>query len=228
MVFLFGWRNPLCHRILDDFPSPHQLNPGGTAHWVRAAAEMETLIQHDDISFFVINEQDIPRELDKSIRRILVACFPHDREYYLRLSWWQCVPVYRVLGRHNMGSIVAHAAVVERVVIVGQESSKVRVVGIQSFCVLPEYRGRGLSDKMMSTAMAEASRRGFDAGLLFCLRRLEPVYRRMGWSKIDAAVYITDDKASKTLIPAKNITMFYPLKARQFPAGDIDLAGSDW
>jgi hypothetical protein len=81
---------------------------------------------------------------------------------------------------------------------------------------------------MMSVAMEEAKRRSFDAGLLFCLNQLETVYGRMGWSKIDAAVYITDDKEDKTLIPAKNITMFYPLKAKQFPAGDIDLVGTDW
>jgi GNAT superfamily N-acetyltransferase len=189
---------------------------------------METPIQHDDILFSVIDEQDISPELDKSIRKMLAVCFPHNREYYQRQSWWHCVPIFRVIGRYDTSSIVAHAAVVERVVIVGHESLKVRVVGIQSFCVLPEYRGRGFSDKMMSTAMAEASRRGFDAGLLFCLDEIEPIYRRMGWSKLEAAVYMTDDKNSKTSIPAKNITMFYPLKAKQFPAGDIDLAGPDW
>jgi len=81
---------------------------------------------------------------------------------------------------------------------------------------------------MMSVAMAEAKRRGFDAGLLFCLDQLKTVYGRMGWSKLDAAVYMADDKEGKMLIPAKNITMFYPLKAKRFPAGDIDLVGTDW
>ncbi len=80
----------------------------------------------------------------------------------------------------------------------------------------------------MSVAMDEANRRGFDAGLLFCLDQLETVYGRMGFEQLDAAAYAADDKEGKTLIPAKNITMFYPLKAKQFPAGDIDLAGTDW
>lgn len=184
--------------------------------------------KHNDISLRVINEEDISPELDRAIRETLVVCFPADGEYFQRQSWWHCVPVYRVLGRDDKGSVAAHAAVVERAVIVGPSLSKVRVAGIQGCCVLPDYRGTGLSDKMMSVAMEEANRRGFDAGLLFCLNQFETVYTRMGWSKLDAAVYMANDKEGKTLIPAKNITMFYPLKAKQFPAGDIDLAGTDW
>jgi GNAT superfamily N-acetyltransferase len=190
---------------------------------------MKMPAKHNDISPCVINEQDVSPELDKAIRETLVICFPADCEYFGHQSWWHCVPIYRVLGRDDKGSVAAHVAVVERTVIVGHNLSKVRVAGIQSCCVLPGYRGTGLSDKMMSIAMAEADERGFDAGLLYCLDRFETVYGRMGWHKLNAAaVYVADDKGGKTLIPAKNITMFYPLKAKQFPAGDIDLAGTDW
>jgi predicted GNAT family N-acyltransferase len=184
--------------------------------------------KHNDISLFVIKEQDITPQLDMAIREMLVVCFPADREYYRRQSWWHCVPAYRVLGKNDKGSIVAHTAVVERVVIVGPSLSKVRVAGIQSFCLLQDYRGTNLSNKMMSVAMKEAGSRGFDAGLLFCRERLETVYGGMGFRKLDAAVYMADDTKGKTLIPAGNITMFYPLRAKQLPAGDIDLAGTDW
>ena len=184
--------------------------------------------KHDDISFSVINEQDISEALDQALREGLVVCFPADREYFQRQSWWHCVPVFRVLGRNDKGSIVAHTAVVERTIIVGPNLAKVRVAGIQSLYVLPDYRNTGLSDKVMSIAMDEANKRGFDAGLLFCTNQLEKVYRRMGWTKIDIAVYMADKKKNKTLIPAKNITMFYPLKKKKLPTGDIDLAGTDW
>ena len=184
--------------------------------------------KHNDISLFVLNEEDISPELDRAIRQMLVVCFPADREYFKRQSWWHCVPVYRVLGKNNKGSIVAHTAVVERIVIIGSNLSKVRVAGIQGFCVLQDYRGTDLSKKMMSVAMEEGSRRGFDGGLLFCRRPLEKVYGGMGWSKIDAAVYMTEEKKGKTLIPARNITMFYPLTVMQLPADEIDLAGTDW
>lgn len=184
--------------------------------------------KHNDISLSVLNEEDIWPQLDRAIREMLVVCFPADREYYQRQSWWHCVPVYRVLGKNDKGSIIAHTAVVERVVIVGPNLSKVHVAGIQSFCVLQDYRGTNLSNKMMSVAMKKASRRGFDAGLLFCREQIETVYGGMGWRKLDTAVYMANDTKGKTLIPARNITMFYPLKAKQFPAGDIDLAGTDW
>lgn len=197
---------------------------------------MTVTTEHCHVSLSIINEQDICSELDKAIRKTLVVCFPADCEYYQRRSWWHCIPIYRVVGQDSKGSIVAHAAVVERRVIVRRKASpsgganliEVRVAGIQSFCILPDYRGTGLSDQMMSAAMDEANRRTFDAGLLFCVNQLQTVYGRMGWAKLDTAVYMTDDREGKTLIPAKNIAMFYPLRTKQFPIGDIDLAGTDW
>jgi GNAT superfamily N-acetyltransferase len=183
---------------------------------------------HNNIRFSVISEDKISPSLDNAIRKTLVVCFPADREYFQARSWWHCVPIYRVLGRSGEDSIVAHAAIVERTVIVGDNISKVRVAGVQSFCLLPDYRGTGLSDRMMSIAMEQANRDGFDAGLLFCREQMQTVYGPMGWHKLDSDVYISDDKEGKRLIPAKNITMFYPIGTRQFPPGDIDLAGPDW
>ena len=184
--------------------------------------------EHNDVSLSIVNEEDISPQLDREIRELLVVCFPADRQYFEHQSWWHCVPLYRVLGKNDKGTIVAQTAVVERIVIVGPALSKVRVVGIQSFCVLQDYRSTRLSNKMMSVAMEEASKRGFDVGLLFCREPLEKVYGEMGWSKLDAAVYMTDDKKGKKLIPARNITMFYARKAKQLPTGDIDLDGTDW
>ncbi len=184
--------------------------------------------KHNDISLFVINEKDISSQLDKAIRDVLVVCFPADREYFQRQSFWHSPAVYRVIGKNDKGSIVSHTALVERDIIVGPEFSKVRVAGIQGFCVLQYYRSLGLSNKMMSVAMEEGARRGFDAGLLFCREQLEKVYGGMGWRKLDADVYMTDNKTGKTLIPSRNITMFYPLNTKRFPSGDIDLDGTDW
>ncbi|MHC4241028.1 MAG: GNAT family N-acetyltransferase [Planctomycetota bacterium] len=184
--------------------------------------------KYNDISLFVIKEQEITPQLDRAIREMLVVCFPADREYFQRQSFWHSPAVYRVIGKNDKGSIVAHTAIVQRAVIVGPDLSKVHVGGIQGFCVLQDYRRTGLSNKMMSAAMDEGSKRSFDAGLLFCREQLEKVYGGMGWRKLDAAVYMTDGKKGKTLIPSRNITMFYPLNAKQLPAGDIDLAGTDW
>ena len=176
----------------------------------------------------VIDEEDLSPALDQSIRDLLVCCFPADRDYYTQRSWWHCIPAYRVIGIDVKGSIVAHAAVVQRSVSVGPTPSAVSVAGIQSFCVSPVYRKTGMSDRMMAVAMEQARTRGLDAGLLFCQSRLEAVYKRMGWDKLGAAVYMYDEKRGRMPIPAKNLTMFFPLKVRQFPLGDIDLTGPDW
>ena len=184
------------------------------------------LIDHKDISIFVINEKDLSDQLDMVIREILVVCFPADHKHFRRQSWWRSTADYRVLGKDDNGSIIAHTALVERVITVGPALSKVHIVGIQSFCVLPDYRGTGLSNKMMSVVIDEGSKRGFDAGLLFCREKLVKVYADMGWKKIDAAVYSTDDTKGKTVMTG--FTMFYPLRIRQLPPGDVDLNGPDW
>lgn len=184
--------------------------------------------KHNNIRFSVISENDISPNLDLTIREVLIVCFPADREYFQARSWWHCVPIYRVIGMGDEDSIAAHVAIVERTVIVGQSLTKVCVAGVQGFCVLPGCRGTGLSDKMMSIAMEQANNLGFDAGLLFCVNKLQSVYGRMGWHKLDSNVYLSDEKEGKRLIPAKNITMFYPVGKKQFPPGDIDLAGTDW
>ena len=183
---------------------------------------------NDNVQFSIIREQDILPDLDEAIRDLLVACFPADREYYGRQSWWHCVPAYRVLGRDPAGSIVAHAGIVDRTVDIGDGNVRIRVAGVQSFCVSQDHRGAGVSKMLMSAAMEEATRLRFDAGLLFCVGELEAVYHRMSWHKLDSDVYMLDAEGEKVPIPAKNTTMFYPLAKRQLPAGDIDLAGTDW
>lgn len=196
--------------------------------YLMTSVRTKVKIGHHDIQLLVIREEDIPPDLDKAIRDLLVVCFPTDREYYQRQSWWHCVPVYRILGKDFRDSVVAHIAVVERTVDVGEDLSKVRVAGVQSFCVSQDHRGIGMSNRIMSMAMEEASRRRFDVGLLFCTDELEAIYNRMGWHKLNSDVFMLDEEKCKILIPAKNITMYYPLGKRQFPPGDIDLAGTDW
>jgi len=180
----------------------------------------------NDILLFVIDEKDISSQLDMTIRKMLVICFPNDHEHFRRLSWWRSIAVFRVLGKSDEGAIVAHTALVERTITVGPALSKIRVLGIQSFCVLPDYRGTGLSNRMMSLVIDEGGKRGFDVGLLFCREKLVKVYAEMGWKKLDTAVYTTDGKKSKTLM--SGFTMFYPLRIKQLPPGDIDLVGLDW
>jgi len=181
-----------------------------------------------DANLTVIDEQDISEELDIAIRDGLVECFPPDTEYFSRQSWWHSRPAWRVLAVGDDGKVIGHIAVVVRTVSVGPGRVPVRSAGIQSFFVRPEYRGKGLSDQMMAQAMAEAERRQLDAGLLFCVPKYEPVYRRMGWIRIDADVLMRDEEGKAVPIPGKSIAMVFPLNEKRFPTGAIDLKGPDW
>jgi GNAT superfamily N-acetyltransferase len=181
-----------------------------------------------DANLTVIDERDISEELDIAIRDGLVECFPPDTEYFSRQSWWHTRPAWRVLAVGDDGQVIGHVAVVVRTVSVGPGRVPVRSAGIQSFFVRPEYRGRGLSDKIMAQAMAEAEQRQLDAGLLFCVPEYEPVYERMGWTRIDANFLMRNDEGKAVPIPGKNMAMVYPLNEKEFPIGEIDLEGPDW
>lgn len=181
-----------------------------------------------DANLTVIDEKDISEELDIAIRDGLVECFGPDAEYFSRQSWWHSRPAWRVLAVGDDGKVIGHIAVVVRTVSVGAGRVPVRSAGIQSVFVRPEYRGKGLSDQIMTQAMAEAERRQTDAGLLFCVPTYEPVYRRMGWIKIDADVLMCNERGKTVPIPGKNIAMVFPLNEKDFPIGQIDLEGPDW
>jgi hypothetical protein len=182
----------------------------------------------NDVNIFVIDEEDISDDLDIAIRDGLVECFPPDVEYFSKQSFWHSRPKWRTLAKDHEGQIVGHVAMVVRDVLVGGKSAPVRVAGIQSVFVRSKMKGVGLSDKIMEKSMQRAYNDRIDTGLLFCIPKFEKTYSRMGWQKIDADVLMLDEQGSVIPIPGKNITMIYPLVKKDFPVGDINLAGLDW
>ena len=183
---------------------------------------------HMTIHFEIFNEADISDELDKAIRTGLVECFPDDREHFTRQRWWHSKPSWSICGFDPEGNVAGNVSIVERNVSVGKDSCRIMVAGIQNFIVLPHWRKTGLSDRLMALVLGEAQQRGLDAGLLFCIPALERVYNRMGWKKIDFAVYMRNESGLREPIPSKNIAMMVPILVEQFPPGDVDLMGPDW
>jgi GNAT superfamily N-acetyltransferase len=181
----------------------------------------------DALTLDTIEDRRVTAGLDRAIRDILVACFPADAEHFSRDRSWNSRPSWVTVARTPDGGVAAHCAMVERGVLVNGAVA-VTVAGVQGFSVVPEYRGLGLSGRLMEHALAEARRRGIDAGLLFCLPALETVYGRMGWRRIDAAVVIRDESGKAVPLPEKNIAMAIMFSAESFPSGDIDLRGPDW
>ncbi|MHB1038359.1 MAG: amino acid permease [Pirellulales bacterium] len=175
----------------------------------------------------VVSETSMTAEEDAAIRTALCLCFPADREVFSQTrAWHGSRPAWSVLAEHQ-GRVLAHVGVVARVIQIGAE--RVRAAGVQNACVVPQRRGTGLLRQIMAIAMDEARCRGLAVGVLFCTADLAEVYARLGWQLCDGRNVIrTDENGLAGLLPAKNVTMLYPLCEADIPPGDIHLLGNDW
>ena len=175
----------------------------------------------------IVDERELPADLDAAIRRTLVTCFPKDAEFFLHSrAWHGCTPAFSAVVQED-NEVIAHLGVVQREVTVGGAS--VHVAGLQNICVLPDHRGRGLCRKMLDASMAEAKERGADFGLLFCVAQIVPVYERCGWCQLpNSSVVRVDLDGEEKPLANGNLPMWLPLNKGKFPAGEIYLGGNDW
>ena len=175
---------------------------------------------------FVIDECDIDEHLDEAIRDTLILCFPHRTETFSRARRWRGnTPLFNVVVRD--GEIVCgYLAVVDRTIQVGDKDVRVAAVGLVG--VAPAFRRRRLIDSALAAAMKEALRRRFPFGLLFTHRPTNRIYARNGWLELRArqALYVEAGKEIET--PPENVMMYYPLKEKDFPPGNIHLLGDKW
>jgi predicted N-acetyltransferase YhbS len=173
-----------------------------------------------------IDEAGMTLEMDAAIRHLLCACFPNDAAVFARVrAWHDCMPTYSQVAS-DAASVVGHVGVVIREITCGGE--RVTVAGVQSLAVAPEFRGAGLSRRLMSEAMDEAKRRGIEFGLLFCVPGLGRFYASLGWQRTHQPSIMLDEHGRRTPIRAYNIAMFKPLGSTPFPGGPIDIRGRDW
>jgi GNAT superfamily N-acetyltransferase len=163
---------------------------------------------------------------DRSIRHGLCVCFPDDVEFYAKTRGWnQYDPHITTVVEHEK-RVVAHAAAIDKCITVGAEA--LRVAGIMNVFVLPEFRKQGLATAVIRSALDEAERQGFDMGLLFCKSWLEPVYKGRGWKSIKDRP-ITRVVSGRGLPLRRHIiSMYYPLRLKSLPAGNIHLRGNEW
>ena len=175
----------------------------------------------------IVPEAAVSPAQDAAIRAGLCICFPPDYAIFSRTrAWHGSLPAWSVLVIGGE-SVVAHGGIVEREILVGLK--RVRIAGVQNVFVLPEFRGRGLFRQVMSAAINEARRRGLDFGLLFCTPEIGRKYARQGWQRLYRRnVTRIDEEGRPQPLPAKNVTLYYPLANRRMPPGDLDLLGNDW
>lgn len=174
----------------------------------------------------IVDERDMTAELDASIRQGLCLCFPKDYGIFSSTrSWHGSSPAFSAMIQQD-GRVVAHVGVVDRTVHIADEPA--RAAGIMNVFVLPQYRGCGLSDQVMSAAMKEAAARQFDLGLLFCIQPLLKVYARTGWIAVDNPV-IRTELGQDLPLPEGNQAMIFPLRLQTISTGAVlHLNGNDW
>jgi predicted N-acetyltransferase YhbS len=176
----------------------------------------------------LLDESQIDPATDAALRRTLATCFPHNETQFSgSRNWRGAVPLFTVVATDKT-HIVACAIVIDRTVCIGERP--VRVAGVGNVCVLPDYRGGGIVDRILLAAMEEAAGREFEWGLLFCRPEIMKVYERTGWlSCMDRRFVRTDHKTGQVVeIPAEHGKMFLRIGYRPLPPGDIDLQGDKW
>jgi predicted acetyltransferase len=174
----------------------------------------------------IILESDISSELDESIRKQLIRCFPQTADIFSRTRYYQnSAPSFTVLIKHN-DIPSAHLGVVRRKITI--KNQEYFTAGIQNVFVIPEFRGCGLSDAVLQTAMKKAATQDFDFGLLFTSETIAKVYAKNGWLKVSNSNFYFEFNGELKRKPEESIKMYYPLKVMHFPPGDVYLNGGAW
>lgn len=98
--------------------------------------------------------------------------------------------------------------------------------GLGGVITLPEARGRGLAQQIVGHA-TEFLRDDLGAsfGLLFCLPRLVPFYRSLGWQVVEPGVLINQPGGK---IPSPVPVMVLPFGEEPWPAEQVDLDSLPW
>jgi len=190
--------------------------------------ETVTALRTDDLEYRIIEVTSMTPELDRAIRDCLVASFREqkDKDHFARQRWWHSPHQWTTVAMEPDGTVAGGLCVVERTIMVGGLTHP--VAGVGNVCARPRWRKKGVIDRVMATALDEAEKRGFEAGFLFCKPLLEAVYRRMGWTRLDAPVFFEDESGATTPMPETSIAMTIPLGIDSFPDGEVDLMGRDW
>ena len=174
----------------------------------------------------IIDEPQIDPELDSAIKQNLALCYPDHRDIYSKTRVYDDnVPSYSVILQQGQ-TIIAHVAVMDRTISVGQ--IPLHIAGVANVSVLPQYRGKALSSQVVNASMEEAKKRAFDFGLLFTSQPVKKVYTRCGWQVAEDRKVIKTENGQTFEMPDTVIKMYYSLQNLPFPKGSINLQGKDW
>lgn len=135
---------------------------------------------------------------------------------------WRPKELHFVL--YSNGKPVSHVGLLKHVVAVN--GKPVTVAGVGGVVTVPEAQRKGMACRLMQHAGQFLKRQWkVDAGLLFCLPKLEAYYMRLGWHTIEGPVTIEQPKG-KIASPLR--VMILPLGKTNWPTGEVDLQSLPW
>lgn len=134
------------------------------------------------------------------------------------LTW---LPKEEHFGIRHGDRLVAHAGLLRLPIAIGDaETAETEVVGVGGVAVAPDVRGQGLARRVVTAALDHARTMGPQHALLFCRPPLVPLYRRLGWHPLDAAVLVEQPGSRLATMPLQ--TMVTPLHDNaHWPAGPV-------
>jgi GNAT superfamily N-acetyltransferase len=120
--------------------------------------------------------------------------------------------------------LVSHVGVLQHAVSVGDET--VTVGGVGGVVTRPEAQGKGHAKTLMGRVADCFTREwAVAAGLLFCLPRMVPFYRSLGWEKIEDPVLIEQPDGS---VESPMGIMILPCRENCWPGGKVNLNSLPW
>jgi predicted GNAT family N-acyltransferase len=100
------------------------------------------------------------------------------------------------------------------------------IAGVGDIITIPEMRGKGIAQKLMSHAINFLFREWkVDAGILFCFEKLVPYYQSLGWKIVNNPVYVLQPSGQ---VKFPNQLMVFTAEGKKWPEGIIEISSLPW
>ena len=168
-----------------------------------------------------VREPDVSERLDRELCALISGCFTAPEDAFLKHQRWvREMPLHRYLLRDEQGRLVAHAAVHEKRIGVGD--GELLVGGMAEVCVRQSQRGLGHVRRLLEAAHAGMLERGIRFALLMGDSR---VYSSSGYRPVDEPVRRLDHRTQTIEFGRMTHVLYKPLAEEPWPVGPVDLRG---
>ena len=168
-----------------------------------------------------IREPAVSERVDAELRELISGCFTQPSNAFFReRRYAHEMPLHRYLLRDSRERLVAHVAVHEKRVGVGDVD--IIIGGIAEVCVHETQRGRGVARQLLDEAHRGLVLEGINFALLFGEMRL---YASSGYQPLAAVIRRLDIATQRFESAPSQLALYKPLSERPWPEGAVDLRG---